>query len=159
LFQPVGADWAAVSAPTVLKPEMGHPVGKHPGAHYFTVGQRKGLRIGGKEEPLFVLATDTVNNILYVGQGEDHPGLYRKALFVQQREVHWVNPVETLQPGESVRYQVRIRYRQALQEAELHQTDHGLYVVFDQPQKAITPGQFVAWYHANELVGSGVIHQ
>jgi tRNA-specific 2-thiouridylase len=159
LFQPVGADWAAVSAPTVLKPEMGHPVGKHPGAHYFTVGQRKGLRIGGKEEPLFVLATDTVNNILYVGQGEDHPGLYRKALFVQQREVHWVNPVETLQPGESARYQVRIRYRQALQEAELHQTDHGLYVVFDQPQKAITPGQFVAWYHANELVGSGVIHQ
>jgi tRNA-specific 2-thiouridylase len=159
LFQPVGADWAAVSAPTVLKPEMGHPVGKHPGAHYFTVGQRKGLRIGGKEEPLFVLATDTVNNILYVGQGEDHPGLYRKALFVQQSEVHWINPLRVLRSGESARYQVRIRYRQALQGAELHQTDHGLYVIFDQPQKAITPGQFVAWYHANELMGSGVIHQ
>lgn len=158
-FEPEGSDWRSVSTPATLTPDMGRTVGKHPGAHYFTVGQRKGLGIGGKEEPLFVLATDTTNNILYVGQGEDHPGLYRKALFVQRSEVHWVNPTRMLKSGSSARYAVRIRYRQALQPAELHQTDHGLYVVFDQPQKAITPGQFVAWYDANELVGSGVIHQ
>ena len=158
VFKPAGHDLEHLSTPPVLTPDLGQPIGVHPGAHYYTVGQRKGLQIGGKPEPLFVLATDTQANILYVGQGEDHPGLYRKALFIKADEVHWVNPTRILAPGQTAPYMVRIRYRQALQKAELHATDHGLYILFDQPQKAITPGQFAAWYDANELVGSGVIN-
>ncbi len=135
----------------------GREVGKHQGAHYFTVGQRKGLGVGGHKEPLFVIQTDIENNIVYVGEGKDHPGLYKKALFIPDDEIHWVNTLEKLLTGESKAYQVRIRYRQPLQKASLHKVQEGLYIVFEEPQSAITKGQFAAWYEGEELKGSGVI--
>ena len=132
-------------------------MGKHQGAHYFTRGQRKGLAVGGTPEPLFVIGTDVDSNTIYTGQGNQHPGLYSKALFVYQEEVHWVRPDLAIQPGEEMAVEARIRYRQTLQEAILHQTENGLYVVFKEAQSAITEGQFVAWYLKDELIGSGVI--
>jgi len=138
-------------------PEEGKEVGMHPGAHYFTIGQRKGLRIGGYAKPLFVIATDTQENVLYVGQGEDHPGLWREGLFIAQKDVHWIRPDLALRPGESEAYRIRIRYRQPLSEARLESVEHGLNIYFNQPLSAVTPGQFAAWYRDDELVGSGVI--
>ncbi len=136
---------------------LGHQVGKHHGAHYFTIGQRKGLAVGGTPEPLFVIGTDVDENIIYTGQGSHHPGLWRKALRVKNDEIHWVREDLKLKKGDTMPVQARIRYRQPLEKAELYQTEEGLYVVFDQPQKAITEGQFVAWYQGEELLGSGVI--
>ncbi|TVZ28035.1 tRNA-specific 2-thiouridylase [Gillisia sp. Hel_I_86] len=135
----------------------GKVVGKHQGAHYFTKGQRKGLAVGGTPEPLFVIDTDVDENIIYTGQGKEHPGLFRKALFVSNKEVHWVRKDLAIAPDTELKVQGRIRYRQELQEATLHQTENGLYVVFEKAQSAITEGQFVAWYLEDELVGSGVI--
>ena len=135
----------------------GKTVGKHDGAHYFTKGQRKGLAVGGTPEPLFVLDTDVEENVIYTGQGKDHRGSFRKALFVNNDEVHWVREDLSLKENEEMQVKARIRYRQPLQNATLHQTENGLYVVFDEPQQAITEGQFVAWYQAEELLGSGVI--
>lgn len=135
----------------------GKAVGTHQGAHYFTKGQRKGLGVGGTPEPLFVIDTDVEENVIYTGQGKDHPGLYRRGLFVTADEVHWVRPDLALQEGETMNVLARIRYRQALENATLHQTHSGLYVIFDNPQSAITEGQFVAWYLEEELIGSGVI--
>ncbi len=135
----------------------GKVVGKHQGAHYFTVGQRKGLAVGGTKEPLYVIATDVKENIIYAGEGNKHPGLFRKALFIDQKEIHWVRPDLTLSPGESMEVLARIRYRQPLQKAKIYQFDNGLYIAFEQPQSAITQGQFAAWYLADELIGSGVI--
>ncbi|WP_188369295.1 tRNA 2-thiouridine(34) synthase MnmA [Muriicola marianensis] len=141
----------------VYRPEDGKVVGEHQGAHYFTIGQRKGLDVGGTPEPLFVIGTDVKQNVIYTGQGKSHPGLYRKTLFVKQEEVHWVRPDLALQPDETMEVMARIRYRQALEKATLHQMEHGLYVDFAEKQSAITEGQFVAWYLGEELVGSGVI--
>lgn len=138
-------------------PETGQVIGKHKGAHYFTVGQRKGINIGGKAEPLFVLFPDVKNNILYVGQGHDHPGLNRKGLFIARDELHWVRPDLALQPGGSRPYRVRIRYRQPLQQARLYMREEGMYILFAQLQRGITPGQFAVWYDGDELIGSGVI--
>jgi tRNA-specific 2-thiouridylase len=138
-------------------PELGKIVGKHQGAHYFTIGQRKGLNVGGTKEPLFIIATDVKNNAIYTGQGQNHPGLFKKALKVQQEEIHWVRPDLALENGESMSVMARIRYRQALQKATLYQFETGLYVAFEEPQSAITEGQFVAWNISDELVGSGVI--
>ena len=139
------------------EPTDGKIVGKHQGAHYFTKGQRKGLAVGGTPEPLFVIDTDVEENIIYTGQGKDHPGLYRKALFVANNEVHWVRKDLAIAPDSELKVQARIRYRQDLQEATLHQTENGLYVLFENAQSAITEGQFVAWYMEDELIGSGVI--
>ncbi|MUP46240.1 tRNA 2-thiouridine(34) synthase MnmA [Gramella sp. BOM4] len=141
----------------VYQPEDGKVVGKHQGAHYFTKGQRKGLAVGGTPEPLFVIDTDVEDNIIYTGQGKDHPGMYRKALFIAQDEVHWVR--EDLKLGEDgeMKVKARIRYRQPLQEASLYQTSNGMYIVFEEEQASITEGQFVAWYKDDELLGSGVI--
>ena len=133
----------------------GVEVGTHDGAHFFTVGQRKGLAVGGTKEPLFVLATDVEQNIIYVGEGKSHPGLLRSALWIEKADMHWVRP--DLVPHESIQVWVRIRYRQPLAKATLHPTSTGLYLVFDQPQSAIAAGQFAAWYHKDELIGSGVI--
>ncbi len=135
----------------------GKVVGKHQGAHYFTKGQRKGLAVGGTKEPLFVIDTDVEENVIYTGQGKDHPGLYRKALFISNDEVHWVREDLKLPVDGTMKVQARIRYRQPLQEAKLFQVDGGMYVLFDEAQSAITEGQFVAWYLEDELVGSGVI--
>lgn len=135
----------------------GKVVGEHQGAHYFTIGQRKGLDVGGTKEPLFVIETDVDNNIIYTGQGKNHPGLYRKTLFVKEDELHWVRPDLALDTDETMEVLARIRYRQPLQKATLYKIGSGLYVDFHQPQEAITPGQFAAWYQEDELIGSGVI--
>jgi len=139
----------------VYTAEDGKVVGTHNGAHFFTVGQRKGLAVGGTKEPLFVLATDVQKNIIYVGEGKDHPGLYRAALWIDQADVHWIRP--DLKTDQPMRVQARIRYRQPLAATTLHPTAAGMYLVFDAPQSAIAAGQFAAWYLDDELIGSGVI--
>ncbi len=141
----------------VYKPEDGIKAGEHNGAHYFTIGQRKGLNIGGKAEGMFVLATDTKTNTIYVGMGEDHPGLLRKGLFIPEKDIHWIRQDLEMKTGESREYMVRIRYRQALVKASLFRKAEGIYIVFDKPAKAIAAGQFAAWYTGEELIGSGVI--
>ncbi|WP_026705128.1 tRNA 2-thiouridine(34) synthase MnmA [Flavobacterium soli] len=138
-------------------PSMGKVVGKHQGAHYFTNGQRKGLGVGGTTEPLFIIATDVETNTVYTGLGSEHPGLFKKALFVEQSEVHWIRQDLELKAGEKMEVMARIRYRQPLQKATLHQFDNGMYVAFEEPQSAITEGQFVSWHIGDELIGSGVI--
>ena len=145
------------STPIRYNPTMGKVVGKHQGAHYYTIGQRKGLNVGGTKEALFVIATDVETNTIYTGQGNRHPGLFRKALFITQSEVHWIRQDLALNNRKTLRVMARIRYRQELQAATLHQYNQGIYVSFDEPQSAITQGQFVAWYLEDELVGSGVI--
>ncbi|WP_394970759.1 tRNA 2-thiouridine(34) synthase MnmA [uncultured Croceitalea sp.] len=143
------------------KPEYeikdGKVVGEHQGAHFFTIGQRKGLDVGGTKEPLFVLETDVKENVIYTGQGKAHPGLFRKTLFVKEEELHWVRKDLALKVDDIMEVTARIRYRQSLQEATLYKVDGGLYVDFDDKQSAITEGQFVAWYIEEELIGSGVI--
>lgn len=136
----------------------GKIVGKHQGAHYFTKGQRKGLAVGGTLEPLFVIDTDVEENVIYTGQGKEHPGLLKKALFVTNEELHWIREDLSLKLDETMPVMARIRYRQPLQKAILHKVDSGLYVEFEIFQSAITEGQFVAWYLNDELVGSGVIY-
>ncbi|MFV7234168.1 MULTISPECIES: tRNA 2-thiouridine(34) synthase MnmA [Flavobacterium] len=138
-------------------PEMGKVVGKHQGAHYFTIGQRKGLNVGGTTDPLFIIATNVVTNTIYTGLTSQHPGLFRKSLFIEKSEVHWIRKDLALANGQTMEIMARIRYRQPLQKAVVHQFENGMYVAFDEPQSAITEGQFVAWYLEDELVGSGVI--
>ncbi|MCJ7448161.1 MAG: tRNA 2-thiouridine(34) synthase MnmA [Bacteroidales bacterium] len=135
----------------------GRVIGNHNGAHYFTIGQRKGLNIGGYKEPLFVIGTDVRNNILYVGEGQSHPGLCRKGLFVKDDEIHWIRTDNMMSSGECREYMVRIRYRQPLQKAKLFRRDDGMYIIFNKLQRGIAPGQFAAWYDGDEVVGSGVI--
>src|SRR5690606_2735654 len=135
----------------------GTVVGKHQGAHYFTNGQRKGLNVGGTTEPLFIISTNVDQNAIYTGKGSAHPGLFKSAIFIEQSEVHWVRPDLALQNGGSMDVMARIRYRQPLQKATLYQFESGLYIAFDEPQSAVTSGQFVAWNIGEELVGSGVI--
>ena len=137
--------------------QEGKVLSTHNGAHFFTIGQRKGLDVGGTAEPLFVIATDITENIIYVGQGKKHPGLFRSGLFIPNDEIHWIRPDLKLQPGQNDDYLVRIRYRQPLQNATMHQKENGLYIVFEEPQRGITSGQFAAWYKNDELLGSGVI--
>jgi len=148
---------AAEAASIAYTPEMGKVVGKHQGAHYFTTGQRKGLNVGGTPEALFVIATNVETNTIYTGQGSQHPGLFKKALFIEKSEVHWIRTDMVLPVGATMNVKARIRYRQPLQNATLHQFENGMYVAFDEPQSAITEGQFAAWYVGDELVGSGVI--
>ena len=136
---------------------MGKIVGQHQGAHYFTNGQRKGLNVGGTKEGLFVLQTNVTTNTIYTGQGANHSGLFKKTLFVKNDEVHFIRQDLALKFGETMQVMARIRYRQPLQQASLHQFDDGLYVDFQEPQSAITEGQFVAFYIDDELVGSGII--
>ena len=138
-------------------PEMGKVVGKHQGAHYFTIGQRKGLNVGGTTEPLFIIGTNVTTNTIYTGLGSQHPGLFKNTLFIDKSEMHWVREDMALKIGERMEVLARIRYRQALQKAYLYQFENGMYVSFEEPQSAITDGQFVAWYQADELIGSGVI--
>lgn len=147
---------ALLSQAPQYQPSLGKVLGQHNGAHYFTIGQRRGLNVGGTKEPLFVLATDTQANVIYTGQGA-HPGLFRKGLFVPAADVHWVRPDLALAVGESRKVQTRIRYRQALTEATLYATPEGIYSIFEEPQRGVTPGQFAAWYMDKELIGSGVI--
>ena len=139
------------------KKDDGKIVGKHPGAHFFTKGQRKGLAVGGTKEPLFVIETDVIENIIYTGEGKLHKGLYRSVLFVSNDEVHWIREDLQLNTHESLEVEARIRYRQPLEKAILYKVDNGIFVEFQNPQSAIQEGQFVAWYKNEELLGSGVI--
>ncbi len=156
-FQNKQEELVYLSEKPVYTKTDGKTVGTHQGAHYFTKGQRKGLSVGGTPEPLFVIDTDVSENIIYTGQGKDHPGLYRRGLYVTKQETHWVRPDLCLQEDETMDVMARIRYRQSLEKATLYQTVSGLYVIFENPQSAITEGQFVAWYRNDELIGSGVI--
>jgi tRNA-specific 2-thiouridylase len=135
----------------------GKKVGEHSGAHYFTIGQRKGLNVGGKAEGMFVIATDTITNTIYVGMGDQHPGLLRNGLFVPQADVHWIREDLKLEIGTEKDFLLRIRYRQALANGRLYQREEGIYILFENPTKAIAAGQFAAWYLEDELLGSGVI--
>jgi tRNA-specific 2-thiouridylase len=146
-----------VSRKIQYKVSDGKVVGKHQGAHYFTKGQRKGLAVGGTVEPLFVIDTDVVENVIYTGQGKMHPGLYKNGLFVTNDELHWVREDLELDVNQTMDVLARIRYRQELEKATIYRVEKGLYVVFENAQSAITEGQFVAWYLNDELVGSGVI--
>jgi tRNA-specific 2-thiouridylase len=147
-----------LSKPFFYTKDDGEIVGKHNGAHYYTIGQRKGLGVGGTKLPLFVINTDVKDNIVYVGQGDHHNGLYRKALFINNEEIHWVREDLALEIGESLTCMARIRYRQNLEEATLFKKENGLYISFSNSQRGITPGQFAAWYVNDELLGSGVIN-
>lgn len=138
-------------------PQMGKVVGEHNGAHYFTIGQRKGMNVGGTPLPLFVIATDTTENVIYVGQGDQHPGLYRTALFIPNNDIHWIRTDLNLYFGETMSVKARIRYRQPLENCILHKVEEGMYLEFENAQRGITPGQFAAWYLNDELLGSGVI--
>lgn len=149
---------AEMVRPHTLNPGDGVTAGVHSGAHFFTVGQRKGLNLGGYREPLFVIGTDTVNNIIYVGEGQTHGGLYRKGLFIKSGEVHWIREDLAMKRGENRDFQVRIRYRQPLQQARVYARDEGYYIIFENAQRGITSGQFAAWYEGEELLGSGPIN-
>ena len=135
----------------------GKIIGEHDGAQFYTIGQRKGLNVGGHKESIFVISTDIASNIIYVGEGHNHKGLLRKCLRISLDEIHWVRPDLQLASGEKRRVRVRIRYRQPLQEATLVQRDNALFIYFDEAQRGITPGQFAVWYEGEELTGSGVI--
>ncbi len=146
-----------LSAEYIYMPKDGKIVGKHNGAHYFTIGQRKGLGVGGKAEPLFVIATNVEQNVVYVGQGQEHSGLFRTGLFIDESELHWVRPDFEMKQDEIQEFMVRIRYRQPLQKAKLFRKTEGMYIIFEEPQRGIAAGQFAAWYYGEELIGSGVI--
>jgi len=146
-----------MTSPYKLEEEPCRTIGTHNGAHFFTIGQRKGINIGGYKEPLFVIGTDIRENILYVGEGQSHPGLYRKGLLVREDEIHWIRPDLEINNGESCEYLVRIRYRQPLQQAKLFRREKGIYIIFNKLQRGIAPGQFAAWYKDDEVIGSGVI--
>ena len=149
---------------------FGKIVGKHDGAQFYTIGQRKGLNIGGHKDSIFVIGTDIEKNIIYVGEGHTHKGLSRSCLRVLPEEIHWIREDMKMGIGEIRRYRVRIRYRQPLQDATLVMRQNGLFIIFDEPQRGITPGQFAAWYSpikdgsevstcetSVEMIGSGVI--
>lgn len=135
----------------------GKIIGKHQGAQYFTIGQSRGLGIGGHKESCFIIHRDMENNIVFVGEGRHFPGLWRKALKINPKEIHWVREDLRLKNDESMEVMARIRYRQTLEKATLYQFEEGMYIEFDEPQSAIAEGQFAAWYHGEELLGSGVI--
>ena len=150
-------DLQFLSSPYTYKPEDGMKTGRHNGAHFFTIGQNKGLNIGGRPEQSFVIAIDVSNNIVYTGNGKNHPGLFRKGLFIPDEDVHWLREDLKMIPGDDRKYLVRIRYRQSLQKATLYCREEGIFIIFDRLQRGITSGQFAAWYDGDELLGSGVI--
>ena len=153
----IAENFPKLCSPFPFKPWNGKVIGEHNGAHFYTIGQRKGLNIGGYEKPLFVLATDVARNIIYVGEGKDHPGLFRPGLFIPREDTHWVRPDLKMAVGEERNFLFRIRYRQPLERGRIIMKTEGSYILFDQPQRGITSGQFAAWYLDEELIGSGVI--
>jgi tRNA-specific 2-thiouridylase len=147
----------SASEPHHYSKGSGKIAGEHIGAHFFTIGQRKGINLGGYKEPLFVIGNDIANNLLFVGEGQSHPGLYRKGLFIRIDEIHWIRRDLEMKESETREYEVRIRYRQPLQKAKLFRKKSGIYIIFHKLQRGIAPGQFAAWYDGEELIGSGVI--
>ncbi len=157
IFETLEDELTFESNAKVYTPEDGKLVGKHQGAHFFTIGQRKGLNVGGTKEALFIIANDVNSNSIYTGQGSNHPGLFRKVIKIKPSEIHWVREDMAIKNGDFLEVLARIRYRQDLQRATLYQFESGLYVCFNELQAAISSGQFVAWNIGEELVGSGVI--
>jgi tRNA-specific 2-thiouridylase len=156
-LQPIASNIELLSKPFHFELTDGKEVTTHQGAHYYTIGQRKGLHIGGRPEPSFVIGIDTIHNIVYSGQNEQHPGLNRWALKLDESSISWVNKVQEFELKQLLPCLVRIRYRQPLQKATLLKNDTGCYILFEHKQKGIAPGQFAAWYNGEELLGSGVI--
>lgn len=148
-----------LAQPFTFQVEEGTKVAEHQGAHYYTIGQRKGLHIGGRPQPSFVLQTDTQNNVVFSGQTSEHPGLYRYALKMDLDEVQFINPRYTLDDDEQYNMEVRIRYRQPLQNAIVYRKENEVFILFEEAQRGIAAGQFAAWYKNEELIGSGVISQ
>lgn len=146
-----------LSAKINYKKSDGKVIGKHQGAQFYTIGQSKGLGIGGHKESCFLISRDMENNLVYVGEGRNFPGLFRKALKIDNSEVHWIREDLRLKNGESMEVLARIRYRQPLEKATLYQFEEGFFIEFENPQSAIAEGQFAAWYFGEELLGSGVI--
>ena len=146
-----------LSAKIHYKKSDGKVIGKHQGAQFYTIGQSKGLGIGGHKESCFLISRDMENNLVYVGEGRNFPGLFRKALKIDNSELHWVREDLRLKNGESMEVMARIRYRQPLEKATLYQFEEGFFIEFEHPQSAIAEGQFAAWYVGEELLGSGVI--
>ena len=136
---------------------FGKIVGRHDGAQFYTIGQRKGLNIGGHKDSIFVIATDVPRNIIYVGESHTHKGLSRCCLRIAPQDIHWIRTDLAMADGEIRRYRVRIRYRQPLQDAFLIKRPAGIFILFDTPQRGISDGQFAAWYSSDdEMLGSGV---
>lgn len=157
-YDPISEDELISAAePYRFDSGSGRIIGEHNGAHFYTIGQRKGINIGGYKEPLFVIGTNIADNLLFTGEGQSHPGLYRKGLFVRDNEIHWIRRDLEMKPDEIREYEVRIRYRQPLQKARLIRKKDGMYIIFQKLQRGIAPGQFAAWYDGEELLGSGVI--
>ena len=152
------AELEHLSTPARYKPSDGKVIGVHQGAHFYTIGQRRGLDIGGHKESIFIISIDIESNTIYVGEGHSHPGLYRRAIKIAAEEVHWINP-EAAERCDGMDCLVRIRYRQPLERARLFKRENALYILFENPQRGITPGQFASWYdpRTEELLGSGVI--
>ena len=148
-----------LTKPFKYETSEGQIIGIHNGAHFFTIGQRKGINVGGHKEALFVISTDVEKNVVYVGEGQMHPGLNRKGLFIRNDEIHWIRTDLKMKEGESRDYMVRIRYRQPLQMARLYARKNGINIIFDKAQRGIAPGQFAAWYQDDEVIGSGVINK
>jgi tRNA-specific 2-thiouridylase len=156
-FQYEDQEMETICSPFKLKPEFGKVLGQHQGVQFYTIGQRKGLGVGGTELPIFIIEKDAENNIIYVGKGDNHAGLKRKGLFIPKNDVHWIREDLSLSPGESKEFLVRIRYRQELVNAKLVMKDSGLFIIFEEWMSSIAAGQFAAWYDGEELIGSGVI--
>jgi tRNA-specific 2-thiouridylase len=146
-----------ISRPYPLKPEYGKKLGVHQGVQFYTIGQRKGLGVGGTDLPLFIIEKDAKNNIIYVGKGDNHSGLYRKGLFIPESDIHWIREDLKLANGAMKEYMVRIRYRQNLIKAKLIMKNSELIIIFEENISSIAAGQFAAWYDGDELIGSGVI--
>lgn len=149
-----------LASPLRYTSQDGKVIGRHQGVQYYTIGQRHGLNIGGHKESIFIISMDLQSNTIYVGEGQSHPGLYRKALKLENNALHWIREDLEMEEGESREYLVRIRYRQPLQRALLFRRNNRFYLLFDRPQRGVTPGQFAVWYCADgsgEMVGSGVI--
>ena len=147
----------SLCTPQIFSETDGKYIGDHNGAFFYTVGQRKGLDIGGFKDPLFVIMKDIDKNILYVGMGSDHPALFKKALFISKKDIHWVRNDLTLEPNETMEVYFRVRYRQPLERGKIFMYKSGLFILFDRPISSIASGQFASWYIENELIGSGVI--
>tara|TARA_B100000963_G_scaffold321654_1_gene305160 strand:- start:75364 stop:76551 length:1188 start_codon:yes stop_codon:yes gene_type:complete len=145
------------SKPSIFSLEDGDTIGYHNGAHFYTVGQRKGLSIGGTNKPLYILKTDVKNNIIYVGEGNDHPGLFRRGIAINREKVHWLREDIKLCENEFLKVKSRIRYRQKLKNSYLYMRNKKLFIIFDSPISSISEGQFVVWYLKNELIGSAAI--
>lgn len=167
----IKSDWRRFTDPKIANDDLeslakpigftvrdGKKIGTHNGAHFYTIGQRKGLGIGGRKESLYILGTDVKANVIYVGEGDSHPGLYRRAIKISLDELHYINPTAEVAKGDSARFMVRIRYRQPLESATLYIRDDSAYILFDEPQRGVAAGQFAALYNGDELVASGVIY-